>query len=687
MSFLLSLLTIISSYQVVWENIEIDVNINEDIMSYIDMPKAKLYINGILHSVEVTYTYDGVNRTFLSTINTSYVKTYKLDYEVYFALYDIKDQITIYFNVVDDIKPVFLYVPTYEIDVGDKLPDLESLIVYEDNYDEHDDLTLEVNDIAVDTSRVGVYPIIYYLYDKSLNKAEKTTYIRIVDKISPTVSLKKPLILEYGIDHIDINAYFEIEDNVDDEIKVYINDKSVNYHILGSYQIWVTAIDQSNQESTYQYTLDIIDTVEPAITLASPSPLSVHDIGSLEHLERYILNVYDNYDDILIKDVEIKHDIDIGVIGKYTIYFSVYDQSNNYSQEQMTIQVVDNKSPIIQLLKPLVIEVFSREPFLITYFEITDNYYLYSELDIDIDLKLDMDVVDQYQIILIVEDPSKNIAYYYDYVNVVDLTPVDIVQSNDIIITNFEAINYTSYFSFSDNYDEQITHFTFDDSAVDYTKKGEYPLFIEAYDSSKNLSYLTTDIYIVDIIAPILEITEQQLILPIGEQVLDLTSYIIDASDNYDLLNIEDVEINGAIDFLNIGVYTISYCLKDSSLNETCINLDIIIDDLEQPIVDMTTLSIKQNETIDFLEDIMVYDVSNYDIYYDGSYIDTSILGIQYLTYVIQDERGNFTTYVRKIEILPQNTTDKLYAYIPLFIVLISSVGSMIFVYKKYSKI
>ncbi|QWB96431.1 hypothetical protein KHQ89_03095 [Mycoplasmatota bacterium] len=687
MSFLLSLLTIISSYQVIWENIEIDVNINEDIMSYVDMPKAKLYIDGILHSVEATYTYDGVNRTFLSTINTSYAKTYKLDYEVYFALYDIKDQISIYFNVIDNVKPVFLYVPTYEIDVGDKLPDLESLIVYEDNYDEHEDLTLEVNDIAVDTSRVGEYPIVYYLYDKSLNKTEKTTYIRVVDKISPTVSLKKPLIIEYGIDHIEINTYFEIEDNVDDEIKVYINDKSVSYHILGSYQIWVTATDQSNQESTYQYTLDIIDTVEPTITLASPSSLSVHDIESLEHLERYILNIYDNYDDLLIEDVEIKHDIDIGVIGKYTIYFSVYDQSNNHSQEQMTIQVVDNKSPSIQLLKPLVIEVFSQEPFLITYFEITDNYYLYSELDIDIDVKLDLDVVDQYQIILIVEDPSKNIAYYYDYVNVVDLTPVEIVQSNDIIITNFEAINYTSYFSFSDNYDEQVTDFTFDDYAVDYTKKGEYSLLVEVYDSSKNLTYLSTEIYIVDIIAPILEITEQQLILPIGEQVLDLTSYIIDASDNYDLLNIDDVEINGTIDFLNIGIYTISYCLRDSSLNETCINLDIIIDDLEQPIVDMSTLSIKQNEPIDYLEDIIVDDVSNYDIYYDDSYIDTSILGIQYLTYVIQDERGNFTTYVRKIEILPQNTTDKLYAYIPLFIVLLSSVGSMIFVYKKYSEI
>ncbi|MFA6801416.1 MAG: hypothetical protein WCR19_04855, partial [Acholeplasmataceae bacterium] len=639
MSFLLSLLAVIGSYQVVWQQTEVDVKLYDSIYEYVEIPTASLYIDGELIDTEVTYRYNGVNKTFISTVITSYVKSYAIDYEVYFIDYDIKETMTIHFNVIDDIAPVFEYIPTYQNDVGTSLPDFYLNLIYNDNYDLEENLDFFVDAGFVDVDHIGSYPIYYYLTDQSLNQTIEIRYIEIIDRIKPVILLKKDLIMSYGITNIETAYYFQITDNYDVQPIIEIDDHLVNYNQLGTYDFDLKVCDQSGQMVQNTYQLTIIDDEPPELILKLNKNIAVYDIDILDHLDNYILSLTDNYDAFEQITLSITNDIDIDTVGSYSIYFLAIDQSSNQIEKMVSVKVVDEKSPTVTLLEPLKFDVYEKEPFLIEYFLISDNYDQYENLDIDLDTDLKMDQVNQYQLILTVTDQSKNKTYYYDYIIVVDEVAPIIIQVNDILITQFEAIDYDSYFGFTDNYDAQENiSFSFDDTQIIYEKIGQYELLVYATDLSTNIKTYSADVFVVDVVAPSIVIKTYQVTKAINESPLNLLDYVISVSDNYDDLEISEILIFEQINDNQIGAYEVIFQIYDTSLNYDEEILIIIIDDLDRPYVEMSDLIVMQYQNIDYLSGIQIKDESDVEIYYDSSYIDTSKIGTQYLTYIIQDE-------------------------------------------------
>lgn len=684
MSFLLSMITMMSMVEVKWLNTDVDVVLNDEISAYVDIPEARLYIDGIYVNTEANYVYNGVNRTFISVINTSYVKTYQLDYEVYFPLYDIKDTKSIYFHVKDDVAPQFMYIPTYEIEVGDKIPDLSLNVTYKDNYDENENLILSIDQSYVNVEQVGTYPIYYHLYDSSHNHVESLSYITVVDRIAPSVSLKKTLELDVGTHRIDPYTYFKINDNVDEQLFISIDDEMVNYDQLGIYDFTVEVIDQSGNETVGNYQIEITDKIEPTLQVSQHATIEVDDHEALNHLDDYIISIYDNYDTLSHLDVMISHDIDIEVIGTYHIDVKVSDQSNNIAEARISIEVVDQVIPSIELKKPLIVEVYGFEPFLLTYFQIEDNYDRFDQLEIDIDAKIDMEHTGSYQVIVTVEDSSKNIAYYYGYMLVVDMEPPTIEVLNDILITNFAPIDYTSYVAFYDNYDEEITHFVFDDQFITYDKVGHYELMVYAYDTSGNEQKSSIDVAVIDIIEPTLTLSTYQIYMSLDDDIDDLAKYIEEAYDNYDALSHHDVYISGQIDNHNIGLYDIEYHLLDQSQNHKIATLSVRVDDDQQPVVNMSDIVIQPYDEINYEAGITIMDDLPCEVYVDKNYIDTSQVGIQYVTYVITDARGNYTSYIRKVIIEEAQLTLDIYQFIPLIIIELIGMTALMIIYKKY---
>ena len=104
MKVLMMFLNVLNMYKVVWQNIDIDIPLNDDTYQYYDMPKANLYYNNKL--IETYEYYErGINHTNLNVINSRHVKTYKIDYRVNFDAYDISSTQTIHFNIIDNIAP------------------------------------------------------------------------------------------------------------------------------------------------------------------------------------------------------------------------------------------------------------------------------------------------------------------------------------------------------------------------------------------------------------------------------------------------------------------------------------------------------------------------------------------------------------------------------------------------------
>ncbi len=675
MSFLLSFMTLIQMFQVTWYDTNVDVELNDSIEDYVEIPYASLFDDGILVDTEVTYKFNGVNRTFLSTVQTSYVKVYAIDYEVYFPEYDIHDITTVYFNVIDRESPEFIYVPNYEMDVGADLPNLLINVLYQDNYDELEDMRLSVNDSYVNTDVIGRYPIYYYLFDSSNNLTTYEAYIDIYDHSGPIITLDKPLLISYGSYSIDYNEYFSIDDKESDQLSVLYDDHLVNYDHLGTYKFTVTAINESLVKTTKTFDLVIIDTVSPTLILKTNQKIDVFDYDKLNHLDDYILDIYDDYDVLTVSDVEISNDINIDEVGLYQIHYQVFDHSGNVKEETIEVLVVDREPPQILIDDHITLEVFDVEPIWKTYFEIKDNYDPITILDIEIEIDINMDKVGFYYMHILVTDKSKNIGSYEGYVEVVDRVSPEIEQINDIVITDFSEKTFENYFVFSDNYDDvDDLNFTVDADQVNYLKIGSYQIIVYCYDQSGNERELETYVYVIDTISPELLLTTTKLILPLHSKAINLMDYIYKVSDNYDQLNLSDVITLEEINYDQIGIYQVTYFIDDLSLNREEKSLYVFIDDLEKPQVSMTDIEIKLGEEPDYLLGIEVIDESSYEIIYDKTYIDVNKIGNQYLTYIIRDQRGNYTKYIRSFTISDESNSIDVESMLPSIVVFIAGI-------------
>ena len=76
----------------------------------------------------------------------------------------------------------------------------------------------------------------------------------------------------------------------------------------------------------------------------------------------------------------------------------------------------------------------------------------------------------------------------------------------------------------------------------------------------------TFHVDVVDKKEPEIILNEKAIIVDLNEKI-DVASYITEVKDNYDTLNVDDIEIENNVDLKNPGDYEIVYTIKDSSGN------------------------------------------------------------------------------------------------------------------------
>lgn len=100
----------------------------------------------------------------------------------------------------------------------------------------------------------------------------------------------------------------------------------------------------------------------------------------------------------------------------------------------------------------------------------------------------------------------------------------------------------------------------------------------------KNEEYHKTyEINVVDNKDPEIELTDKYVFID-KKSKFDPKSYIKNVTDNYDTLNIEDIEIENPVDTKKIGEYEVKYSIKDTSKNEGIAKLKVIVKDKNAPI-------------------------------------------------------------------------------------------------------
>ena len=187
----------------------------------------------------------------------------------------------------------------------------------------------------VDTSKLGVYKVVYELPFKTLVRE-----VSVVDNTPPTITLNGEEIQELTVNTEYQELGFSALDNVDLDVtdKVSI-ENNIDNTKLGEYNIIYRVEDTSGNIFEKTRMIKVIDNIAPIIKLKGSKKVTIKLNQNYDD-EGYIAT--DNYDLDLTDKVKVERNIDNTKVGTYNIKYSVSDNSNNYTEEYRTIEVIEN---------------------------------------------------------------------------------------------------------------------------------------------------------------------------------------------------------------------------------------------------------------------------------------------------------------------------------------------------------
>ena len=672
--FFLTLMALISNigYNVVWNDLDVYIPLNEEVTPYTLIPSVFVYYNNEkLENLDIYY-HRGVERTFLSVVNSRDVKTFYIKYRVYIPSIGVDEIATVAFHIVDTIKPTIQIQSGISFAFGQKIELLQHIEV-KDNYDASTDIKIILDTSNLNIHRVGIYQVLVKAIDTSGNESQMRMDVEIYDKIAPEITFVKPIIIEPHTE-ILIHQFIKVKDNVDSFIKVSIDDTFVLYDTLGVYPIFIYAQDQSLNQTSISYEVEIKDTLNPELILVSQTQvIQIHETVTEELLRSYVISMTDNFD--LSPVLDIKEEINPFKIGVYNIYYTLTDQSGNSTEKTLKIHVVDQIAPTVtSRLDRLSFEVFQELKPLITYFDIRDNYDTFESIQITIKDDININKIGTYELTIDVIDTSKNKKTYRFFVDIMDTTAPTLDLMETIIITTFQRPEYQTLLVYRDQYDskQSLTLLVFDE-AINYLEMGKHTLQIFISDTSNNTSTFDIEILIIDTIPPEIILSLEVLYIDIEQFSFNPMTYILRVDDNREDINNEQVHMSHEV-IPQIGFYEVLYEVYDSSGLYGFKVLSVYVIDSTKPVVKSQNLSFQSNDQIDVLAGIEVSDHSQTKIIVLNEFQMTKN-GVQTLYYVVYDTFGNETFFSRTITLEDTRIIARVSPYIQSISTL--SVGSI----------
>lgn len=672
--FFLTMMALLSNlqYNVVWKDLDIYIPLHEEVTPYTFIPSVEVYLDQKKVDGLDIYYHRGVERTFLSVLHSREVKTFYIKYRVYIPSIGFDEVVTVSFHIIDITKPTIEVVSDIKFAVGQKVHVLEHIVV-SDNYDISTQIKVIVDVSKLNAHSVGLYPVMIKAIDTSGNETVLTVYVEIYDAIAPEITLIKPIVIEPH-EEIAIFQFIKVKDNVDSFVSVSIDDQFVLYDTLGTYPIFIYAIDQSLNQTSISYQVEIKDNISPVLILVSQTlVIDINDIVTEEMLLSYVISMTDNFD--LNPELSIKDDINPYKIGIYNIYYTLKDQSGNVTEKTLKVHVVDLIAPFVSLrVERLSFEVFQEIKPLITYVDISDNYDSFESIQINIKDTININKIGTYEMTVEVADTSKNKKTYRFFVDVVDTTPPVLDSTEVIMITTFQRPDYISLLVYRDQYDiKQSLTLIVEDEDVDYNEMGKHTIQIHISDTSNNTATFQIEIIMIDLIPPEIVLSIDVLYIDIERFTFNPIQYISRIEDNREDITFDKVNIINPV-LPEIGVYEVLYEVFDNSGLYGYKTLKVFVIDSSKPVVTSSNLSFQSSNNIDVLSGIEIEDHTQTNIMMLNEFHMTK-KGVQTLYYVVYDAFGNETFFSRTITVEDRSLVNRLKPYIKSFSTL--SVGSL----------
>ena len=539
-----------------------------------------------------------------------------------------------------------------------------------------------IDDSDVDAGTVGTYTVTYNVNDALGNAAvEVTRTVQVQDTTAPDITLIGDAVidLECGVSTWS-EPGAEAWDDCDGDISpsIEIDSSEVNTDVVGTYTVYYNVTDGAdNPAEQVTRTVNVNDTTAPVITLISGAVIDLEcgvDTWSEPGAE-----AWDDCDGNLTDNIVIDGDeVDVDVVGAYTITYNVTDAEGNAAEQvTRTVNVQDTTAPVITRLDNAVVIIECGDEYNDAGAEAWDDCD--GELTDNIEVggdEVDTNTAGSYIITYNVTDAEGNAA--------VEVTRrVDVEDTTRPVITllgnNFVAVacgdEYTDAGAEAwDDCDGDITdditttyEYREDTAApwqaaggIDVFETGEYRISYQVSDNAGNdATTIRRTVIVVDDQKPVITL--------VGDDVITLECGVesyeeqgATAWDDCDGELTEDILVGGdTVDTDVVGTYTITYTVTDGADNTAEETRTVEVRDTTPPLISL----LGEAEVVVPLDgaytdagaeawDDCDGDLTD-DIDVGGDIVDTSSVGTYVITYNVTDAEDNAADEVtRTVEVI-----------------------------------
>ncbi|MGL5245821.1 MAG: immunoglobulin-like domain-containing protein, partial [Sarcina sp.] len=471
-------------------------------------------------------------------------------------------------------KPIIAGADDTTIKLGDVFDAIEGVIVTDT---EDGDIT-DILDIEgdVDTSKVGVYNLVYSLTDEDGNELRKTREITVRSNDKPVILGTNQLTIKVG-DDFDKLKGVSANDTEDGDItnKIYV-EGDIDSSKAESYTLFYSVIDSDGNKVKVKRRIIVKTNTKPVIDI-DDTTIKIGE--NLDYKEGVVAT--DTEDGDLTKAIKVYGDVDNSKAGVYDLTYSVTDKDGNTTTYVRKVTVKTNDIPIIEGVNDITIK--EKEYFNPMFgVSVTDTEDGDLTKELIINGNIDINSAGKYNLVYSIIDSDGNL---------VNKTRTIFVRTNNKPIIK-GAIN--TKIKVGDTFDKLkgVTAIDTEDDDLtgkitvlgdlDTTKAGSYELVYSVIDSDGNEGILKRQVRVRTNEQPTIEGVED-IIIKVGEN-FDLKKDVI-AVDTEDGDLTSKISISGNVDVNTEGIYNIDYSVKDKDNNETIVTRVVTVKTNTKPVI------------------------------------------------------------------------------------------------------
>ncbi|MCM1130640.1 MAG: PKD domain-containing protein [Roseburia sp.] len=342
----------------------------------------------------------------------------------------------------------------------------------------------------VDTHKVGSYQVWYKAVENKYKPGQCQGYKTLVT--FNVVDLEKPIFVEYptsltyliGSEKPKLEERITVIDN-SGNCKLTIDDSLVNYDIPGTYEIILRASDGRNI-AEQSLNINVSDPIGPVITFLGENNHIILTKGEEVKLQSYFKAI-DKIDGDVTASISYPY-FSTDTEQNFELEVTFSDKNQNVSSIIVSVEIVDQDEITIELYKPTLILEYTTNIESALKENLKSAYLGKKDIINDV-------TIQSFNVKNAVG--SYNVIYTYTYKDKIEKVECELkLLSNSspiLLVENVSVdlnkkVNILEHIQVHDPSDPDIvSKIEYDDSLVDYSKEGTYPVRVTVTNSS-NLS-------------------------------------------------------------------------------------------------------------------------------------------------------------------------------------------------------